>query len=94
MHCQRLLVQMRQKEEKMLGKIVGKVEVSLMLTMLSLFRNNIKRRVNFAPMDKALVFISQKSEFWTPPDEELPSPNGATVSHQYFLHVSDGYIYS
>ena len=55
-----------------------------MLTMLSLFRKNIKRRVNFAPMDKALVFISQKSEFWTPPNEELPSPNGATVSHQYF----------
>ena len=54
----------------------------MMLTMLSFFRNNIKRRVNFAPMDKALVFISQKDEFWTPPDEELPSPNGATVSHQ------------
>ena len=58
-----------------------------MLTMLSLFRNNIKKRVNFAPMDKALVFISQKYEFWTPPDEELPSPNGATVSHQYFFYM-------
>ena len=48
---------MRQTEEKMLGKIVGSVEVSLMLNMLTLFRNDIKRRVNFAPMDKALVFI-------------------------------------
>ena len=58
------------------------------------FQKQHRRRVKFAPMDKALVFISQKSEFWTPPNEELPSPNGATVSHQYFLHVSDDYIFS
>ena len=33
-----------------------------MLIMLSLFRSSIKEEWNFAPMGKALVFISQRSE--------------------------------
>ena len=52
---------MHPKEEKMLGKIVGKVEISLMLIMLSIFRNKHQGRMKFAPMDQALVFISQRS---------------------------------
>ena len=63
--------------------------MTLMLIMLSIFRNSIKKERNFHQWIRHWSSKSRDMKFWTPPKKELPSPNGATVSHQYFSPVSD-----
>ena len=57
-----LLVQMHPKEEIFLGNIVGSVEISLMLIMLSIFRNSIKEERYLRQWINALVFKEPRSE--------------------------------
>ena len=63
--------------------------MTLMLIMLSIFRNSIKKERNLHQWIRHWSSQARDLQFWTPPEKELPSPNGATVSHQYFLHVVD-----
>ena len=47
-------------------------------------KKNIRKmkKRHICPMEKALVPKSQKNlKFWTPPEKELLSPSGATISH-------------
>ena len=58
--------------------------MTLMLIELSIFRNNIKKKRNLHQWIRHWSSKARDLKFWTPLEKELPSPNGATISHQYF----------
>ena len=63
--------------------------MTLMLIMLSILRNSIKKERNLCQWIRYWFSQARDLQFWAPPKKELPSPNGAPVSQQYFLPIVD-----